>query len=203
MNRMVGGLGVISLIVLSILLVPSAFPQSTPNKGQQTKQPVTQESVDLLKHDSVVLPAEFKQLTDQIKWSQWTCGDEGKASTEDLVVTLNKDLSILPDMADTIDTQGRPELPELSDATYAFGLAIPSTLVLNETSARCTGQPDLTNKFAALSLEFTSAFALSHDLEQALIEAEEGYLQKLFQTLQHLQEHQAPVAPQGPKGGKA
>lgn len=193
-----------AIMVGLLYLAPAAFPQSTQPSKPQIEQPVQEVAVAQLQRNAVELPAEFRTLTGSLDFSKWSCEVEAKEDNQKLIKIYGAQLDKVTYMADTIKATGRPALPEVSDATYSFGLGVTITMVLTKV-AECTGQTTLSAQFNALSIELSDAAANSHNVEQQLIQIEEGWLEQMFNTLKQLQQQQkdGPVAPQHPPDGKA
>ena len=181
-----------------LCLAQSAFPQSTQNSKPQIEQPVQQIAIAQLQKNAEELPTEFSTLAKSLDYSKWTCEVEAKADTQTMITAYSSQIDKISYMVDTIKAQGKPALPEVADATYAFGLGVPIALILTRTT-ECTGQSNLSAKFSALSAEFGDAAANSHIVELSIIQQEESWIEKLFNTLKQLeQQQQVPIAPEHP-----
>ncbi|MGC1580198.1 MAG: hypothetical protein WA766_01875 [Candidatus Acidiferrales bacterium] len=173
----------------ALLFAVSTFAQAPPIAQIPTQQ---QASVGQLQDDSRDLPARFKELSNQVNFDKWACALDGKEDNIELIVTYSNQLTNLSYIVDTIEDTNRPTLSQASDATYTFGLGVPTVLTLSR-AADCTGQTELADKFTLLSIGFSDAARNSHEIEGELIQAEENMLQRLFNTIKSLKQPANPM----------
>jgi hypothetical protein len=175
-----------AIVVGLLLLVGTAFPQDMQLQNPRMPQQLT---LDKLATDAGTLPSEFVILTGQMKFDTWACDANEKGAIQEMVSSYTTQSKHMQYMVGTIKTQGKPNLPEVAESTYLFGVGISVSLILVAAST-CTKQPDLTESFSKLSSKFLEAGDNSYTIEQSLIQSEESLLEQLYNIIKSLQREQ-------------